>query len=304
MLVERKCLIEQAKTSRKLPNVVWAIFLTLVFMNLGSIIGVIALTPLAVFMSSIGVNENIYFLLLQLLSFAFISFLVFFRVKTIEKRNISSIGFSKNNFIKKYLFGFTLGIAEMALVVIILLVLGFVTIEKSPIQPVGISAIGNLLIILLGWIIQGGTEEVLTRGWLMNVLGARYNVKLGLIVSSVLFGALHLLNPNVNYIAVINIILVGFLFGIYVLKTNDLWGVCGMHSAWNFAQGNIFGFEVSGIDVAVGTLFDLNLKGNELITGGAFGPEAGLVCTFVLILFIFVILKIFKNEGSKNNLYV
>ncbi len=250
------------------------------------------------------IHKNIYFLLLQLLSFAFISFLVFFRVKTIEKRNISSIGFSKNNFIKKYLFGFTLGIAEMALVVIILSVLGFVTIEKSSIQPVGISAIGNLLIILLGWIIQGGTEEVLTRGWLMNVLGARYNVKLGLIVSSVLFGALHLLNPNVNYIAVINIILAGFLFGIYVLKTNDLWGACGMHSAWNFAQGNIFGFEVSGIDVAVGTLFDLNLKGNELITGGAFGPEAGLVCTFVLILFIFIILKIFKNENSKNNLYV
>ena len=97
---------------------------------------------------------------------------------------------------------------------------------------------------------------------------------------------MHLTNPNVNYIAVINIILVGLFYGLYVIKTNDLWAVCGMHSAWNFAQGNIFGFEVSGLDVSVGSLIDLNLVGNNVITGGAFGPEAGIIATFILLVSI------------------
>ncbi len=108
---------------------------------------------------------------------------------------------------------------------------GYITVEKNPIQPVGISATASVLIILLGWIIQGATEEIVTRGWLLNVLSTKYNIGVGLLISSTLFGLMHLTNPNVNYIAVINIILVGLFYGLYVIKTNDLWAVCGMHSA-------------------------------------------------------------------------
>ena len=127
----------------------------------------------------------------------------------------------------------------------------------------------------------------------MNVLGARYNIALGLIISSTLFGALHLGNENVNYVALLNIILVGILFGLYVIKTNDLWGACGMHSAWNFAQGNLFGFEVSGINTSVGSLIDLNLTGSNFISGGQFGPEAGIAATIVLITGIFIVYRIY-----------
>ena len=112
---------------------------------------------------------------------------------------------------------------------------------------------------------------------------------------------MHLTNPNVNYIAVINIILVGLFYGLYVIKTNDLWAVCGMHSAWNFAQGNIFGFEVSGLDISVGTLIDLNLVENDFITGGVFGPEASIVATFVLLLSIIILLFINNTNLLKIN---
>ncbi len=189
----------------------------------------------------------------------------------------------------------------MSVVVLVLFMQGYIEVEKRPIQPVGISAIGSILIILIGWIVQGGTEEVLTRGWLMNILGARYNITFGLILSSVFFGLLHLGNPNISYIAILNIILVGLFFGLCVIKTNNLWIVCGMHSAWNFAQGNLFGFEVSGLNVQVGSLFDLNLVGNDIVTGGIFGPEAGLASTFVLalgILTVFILDK--KGYFSKN----
>lgn len=271
----------------------------------GSLIGSLATVPLFLALRNIPLfsnNKDLLSLLITLFSFVFISLLVFFRVKVIEKRSLSSIGFNKNNWLKKYSLGFLIGLAMMSIIVLILLPFGYITIEKNPIQPVGVSAIASVLVILFGWIIQGATEEIVTRGWLLNVLSTKYNIGVGLLISSTLFGLMHLTNPNVNYIAVINIILVGLFYGLYVIKTNDLWAVCGMHSAWNFAQGNIFGFKVSGLDVSVGSLIDLNLVGSDFVTGGIFGPEAGITATFILLASIGILLFIDKKDIFQINL--
>ena len=286
-------IINSSKNKKKLPNFIWAIILSLIFMYGGSLMGSLATVPLFLALRNIPLffnNKDLLSLLITLFSFAFISLLVFFRVKVIEKRSFSSIGFNKNNWLKKYSLGFLIGLAMMSIIVLILFPFGYITVEKNPIQPVGISAIASVLVILFGWIIQGATEEIVTRGWLLNVLSTKYNIGVGLLISSTLFGLMHLTNPNVNYIAVINIILVGLFYGLYVIKTNDLWAVCGMHSAWNFAQGNIFGFKVSGLDVSVGSLIDLNLVGSDFVTGGIFGPEAGITATFILLASIGILL--------------
>ena len=271
----------------------------------GSLIGSLATVPLFLALRNIPLfsnNKDLLSLLITLFSFVFISLLVFFRVKVIEKRSFSSIGFNKNNWLKKYSLGFLIGLAMMSIIVLILLPFGYITVDKNPIQPVGVSAIASVLVILFGWIIQGATEEIVTRGWLLNVLSTKYNIGVGLLISSTLFGLMHLTNPNVNYIAVINIILVGLFYGLYVIKTNDLWAVCGMHSAWNFAQGNIFGFKVSGLDVSVGSLIDLNLVGSDFVTGGIFGPEAGITATFILLASIGILLFIDKKDIFQINL--
>ncbi|RDY26561.1 CPBP family intramembrane metalloprotease [Romboutsia weinsteinii] len=302
MVNRNESLINEAKKSKKLPNFIWALVLSMIFMYGGSLIGGFGILPIYLSLSIISYfksNQELLYLLISLLSFVFISLVVFFRVIKIEKRKLSSIGFYKNNWLKKYAFGFAIGIAMMSLVVLILFLFGCVTVETNDIQPIGGSAILPICIILIGWIIQGGTEEILTRGWLMNVLGARYNVAIGLIISSAFFGLLHLGNDNVSIIAILNITLVGIFFGLYVIKTNDLWAVCGMHSAWNFAQGNLFGFEVSGIDTSVGTLVDLNLVGNNFISGGIFGPEAGFGATIVLLAGIFII-YVLDKKGKFN----
>ena len=269
----------------------------------GSLIGSLATVPLFLALRNIPLfsnNKDLLSLLITLFSFVFISLLVFFRVKVIEKRSLSSIGFNKNNWLKKYSLGFLIGLAMMSIIVLILLPFGYITVDKNPIQPVGVSAIASVLVILFGWIIQGAIEEIVTRGWLLNVLSTKYNIGVGLLISSTLFGLMHLTNPNVNYIAVINIILVGLFYGLYVIKTNDLWAVCGMHSAWNFAQGNIFGFKVSGLDVSVGSLIDLNLVGSDFVTGGIFGPEAGITATFILLASIGILLFIDKKRYILN----
>lgn len=298
-------IINSSKNKKKLPNFIWAIILSLIFMYGGSLMGSLATVPLFLALRNIPLffnNKDLLSLLITLFSFAFISLLVFFRVKVIEKRSFSSIGFNKNNWLKKYSLGFLIGLAMMSIIVLILLPFGYITIEKNPIQPVGVSAIASVLVILFGWIIQGATEEIVTRGWLLNVLSTKYNIGVGLLISSTLFGLMHLTNPNVNYIAVINIILVGLFYGLYVIKTNDLWAVCGMHSAWNFAQGNIFGFKVSGLDVSVGSLIDLNLVGSDFVTGGIFGPEAGITATFILLASIGILLFIDKKDIFQINL--
>lgn len=292
-------------SQKKYPNFIWAIILSLIFLYAGSRIGGILTIPLYIVFLKIPLffyNQNLLLLFLNLLTFATISSLVFFRVKVIERRSLSSIGLNKNNWLKKYLLGFFIGLVMMSIIVLILLSFGYITIEKNPIQPVGVSAISSVLVILFGWIIQGATEEIVTRGWLLNVLSNKYNIGVGLLISSTLFGLMHLSNPNVNYIAVINIILVGLFYGFYVIKTNDLWAVCGMHTAWNFAQGNLFGFEVSGIDVSVGSLIDLNLVGSDFVTGGIFGPEAGIVATFILLVSIGILLFIDKKGYFQVNL--
>ena len=291
-------IINSSKNKKKLPNFIWAIF-----MYGGSLMGSLATVPLFLALRNIPLffnNKDLLSLLITLFSFAFISLLVFFRVKVIEKRSFSSIGFNKNNWLKKYSLGFLIGLAMMSIIVLILFPFGYITVEKNPIQPVGVSAIASVLVILFGWIIQGATEEIVTRGWLLNVLSTKYNIGVGLLISSTLFGLMHLTNPNVNYIAVINIILVGLFYGLYVIKTNDLWAVCGMHSAWNFAQGNIFGFKVSGLDVSVGSLIDLNLVGSDFVTGGIFGPEAGITATFILLASIGILLFIDKKRYFSN----
>ena len=296
-------IINSSKNKKKLPNFIWAIILSLIFMYGGSLMGSLATVPLFLALRNIPLffnNKDLLSLLITLFSFAFISLLVFFRVKVIEKRSFSSIGFNKNNWLKKYSLGFLIGLAMMSIIVLILFPFGYITVEKNPIQPVGISAIASVLVILFGWIIQGATEEIVTRGWLLNVLSTKYNIGVGLLISSTLFGLMHLTNPNVNYIAVINIILVGLFYGLYVIKTNDLWAVCGMHSAWNFAQGNIFGFKVSGLDVSVGSLIDLNLVGSDVVTCGIFGPEAGITATFILLASIGILLFIDKKRYFSN----
>lgn len=291
-------LVMMTKSSKKLPNFIWATILIILFSFIGQFIGGVCLVPVYMILNKFNyfsINKDLLILFLDLFSFIFISLVVFIRVKFIEKRSFSTLGFSKENWIKKYTKGLLIGIAMMSIVVLILFLLGCISIEANPSQPVGVSALGGVLFILIGWIIQGATEEIVTRGWLMNVIGARYNMTFGLILSSTIFGLLHLLNPEVNYLAVINIILVGFFFGIYAIKTKDLWGVCGIHTAWNFAQGNIFGFEVSGMNVGVSSIFDFNLVGNEMIGGGLFGPEAGLVSTFVLLASTILILILDKR---------
>lgn len=301
MFSNKTGLFREAKKAKVLPNVVLCLFWVLIFLIGGQGIGEI----LAHFTKKIIGNNPSVLLLNQLIcGFIFITLLVFARVKFREKRSISSIGLKKEGFIKKYLIGFGIGILMFSIVVLLLSVSGHTVVNSNPVGLSGIAALSGVLIVIPGWMIQSAAEEILSRGWFMNVLGARYNVAVGLIVSSTFFGFIHLANPNVSILAIVNIILVGLFFGLYVIKTKDLWGACGLHAAWNWTQGNVFGFEVSGLKVPTGSLMNLKLTGAQWFTGGLFGPEAGMAATIVLCIGIVIVyfIPLHKKLGSARSL--
>lgn len=216
-------------------------------------------------------------------SFAPLFFILWGWLILFEKRSLGTVGLERRQVIYKYLRGLFIGLLMFAASVGISAAFGYIAFEAGDPQEQGMAALGGVLMIFFGWVVQGAGEELLTRGWLLQVIGSRYNAAAGILLSSLLFALLHGLNPNVSWIALLNIFLFGVFAALYALYEEGLWGVFSIHSAWNWAQGNLFGFEVSGLDEVGSTLINLMEVGPDTITGGPFGPEGGLAATIVLL---------------------
>lgn len=289
-----------AKEGRYLPNGFLAVIFTIIILFGMDL--VLFLTPLG----DIGRNLSVQGLKGEALSYAINGLAVRFGmyiltflawVKFIEKRPIHTMGFGKHKMFKKYFRGFIIGFLMMGLCVTVFAVLGLVSIDTSSASIKGFSALGGVFIVLMGWMVQGASEEIMVRGWLLPVIGARHNVALGIFISSTLFGFMHLFNANINILPMINLILFGLFAAIYVIWEGGIWGVCGLHSAWNWAQGNVFGIEVSGNLPGGGILIDVETAvGSDLVTGGLFGVEGGLVCSTVLALGIITLIILIKRR--------
>jgi len=220
--------------------------------------------------------------------FLLFSFLPFFAfiwgwLGIFEHRSFWTTGLEREGIWKKYSRGAWIGTALMIIPIIVLVTLGYVKVESDPQVWSGWSAIPGVIIMLVGWLAQGAAEETLTRGFLLPVFGIRFGPSWGIIVSSILFSSLHLLNPNVNLIAVLNLFLFGIFACIYAMKEGGLWGIFAIHSFWNWTQGNLLGLEVSGSSIGGTALINLRATGPDLFTGGAFGPEGGLAITITLL---------------------
>jgi len=236
--------------------------------------------------------------LILLLSFIVPLLFCFLWVKAGEERKLSSLGLGKDKAFIKFILGFGLGIILFSAVTMLMYVFKIITLEQG--VKMGVKSLPAILILLPAWILQSSTEEILTRGWLMHVVGAKHKPIIGLVVSSVIFGLIHAANPGIGVIAILNIVLVGFMFGLYVIYTGDLWGACGIHAAWNFAQGNVFGFKVSGMDINEYSLIKFSSSGSNLLTGGEFGPEASIFATVVIgIAMVIMIIKIKKKYHAE-----
>ena len=142
--------------------------------------------------------------------------------------------------------------------------------------------LGGLLVALLTLLCVGAGEELVMRGVLLQQVGRGWGVRAGVVVSSLVFGLFHLPNvfvaevePAVGLIAVLVLVALGGVFAYATLLTRGLWLPAALHASWNFAQGPLLGFPISG-QPSHGLVQPL-VRGPAWVTGGAFGPEGGLV---------------------------
>lgn len=209
--------------------------------------------------------------------------------KWVQKRKMPTVGFKKEGFVKEYLIGLAVGFGMMFISVIVCVAAGAIDLNGIS-ADMSAGTVGYLVLFFIGFMIQGMSEEVLCRGYLLvSIARKKKQIWLAIIISSVLFAALHLLNSGISVLAFVNLVLFGVFAGVYFIKRGNIWGIAAVHSMWNFAQGNIFGILVSGGDFG-STLIDSSINENmTLLNGGAFGLEGGIVVTIVLALGIVVL---------------
>ena len=279
-------MLDNVKLSLYIPPIWLAILISIVFIHVGEIFaGIIIGTVLAmvnptadqaIVMEVFG-HYGIFF---QLGSFFFMSLLVFLWVKFIEKRPFSSLGFFKEGWLKELGRGFLIGAAQFSLVVALLLLTGTGSLELAELS---LEPVLFILALIPFWILQGGTEELVTRGWLFPAVSTKSNIFIGILISSALFGALHLFNPGVTVLSIVNIILDGIFACFLMLKYDNMWVLAGMHGAWNFVQGNIYGIQVSGQGASTSILNYSSQSSVDILSGGAFGAEGSIFASIVLI---------------------
>lgn len=183
-------------------------------------------------------------------------------------------------------FGLALGALLMAAIFAAEVALGWVTVADIWRSSGSLAFPIAILMPLVAFLFVGYYEELLVRGYLLRNLAeglgfgpitSRWALLLAWLLTSALFGFLHAGNPNATFVSSFNIGLAGLFLGLGILLTGELAIPIGLHITWNFFQGNVFGFPVSGTRVSDATFVAIQQGGPVQWTGGAFGPEAGLI---------------------------
>ena len=147
---------------------------------------------------------------------------------------------------------------------------------------------------LSGYLLQAGAslwlfalpaaaEEALMRGYLLQALAEAWGQLWGLIVTSVLFGLLHLGNPGVSWVGLGNVMAAGFFLGVVYLKTASLWWATAAHLGWNWTHGFLADLPVSGLNLVDAPFIDPVVRGPTWLSGGSFGAEGSVLATGVLL---------------------
>lgn len=213
--------------------------------------------------------------------------------KVLSKRKLEDMGLKNVFKCRKHLFiGLIMGIVSMTLVFLIIILTGSgYVVDLNP------NFTMETLYYFIVFVFVGIGEETMTRGYFMSVLRQTKNMFLIFFISAVIFSLMHIFNSDFSLIPFINIVLVGMLFSYMYVKTGNILMPIGYHITWNYFQGSIYGLKVSGLDID--GVINTKYLSYDILNGGGFGPEGGLIVTFVIIIsFIFVYFNTKKEKFS------
>jgi len=277
-----------------LGTIVLTIILLIIYILTKVMTGSIGENGFIIFINNISgmasnLSTSIGFIVALLQCLTMIFFVVLFW-KVYDRKPIREIGMIniKKGY-KDLIKGLVFGAVSLILVFIILLYTEQITLINPFSKPNFSYALLTGLII---FIFVGINEEMFARGYCMTVLKQTGNKYVVVIVSAIIFALMHSLNPSVTLLSYLNLFLFGLLTAYMFIKSGNLWLPIGYHIAWNYFEGNVFGFLVSGQGAA--GIYNLNVPVYNIINGGEFGPEGGIVVTFIVLAGLIYIWKFYK----------
>ena len=210
-------------------------------------------------------------------------------VKSYEERKIKEL--SMQVCLKHTGIGFLWGMLMMAAVIGIFALCGWYKIVGGNFN------IASIYRFLMAYFVVAVGEEIVFRGIMFRLLDSQFNLWVALLISAVVFGIAHIINPNATVVSTIGISLAsGVLFGLLFKYYRTLWVPIGIHWSWNFVQGTVTGCPVSGMTPDYSILKSVT-SGPELLTGGSFGPEASIILMILgLVLCIWVGAKLIVRK--------
>lgn len=243
---------------------------------------------------------------------------LFLASRWLEHRSLSEMGLPRQHWGRPLLLGFLFGGGLMGAVIFVLALIGYYHITGiEPFKAVqlvvlivaaglltllllrdkgkrkigffhyllfacigfGLLPVAASLLLLLAAAMQ---EELVFRGMIFRLLERALGSWIAVILSALAFGAIHLANPGATLVSTLALMFTaGVIMAVIYLLTRSLWWVIGLHLGWNFFEGSVFGAQVSG-HTGYGGFFSVSLTGPQAWTGGAFGPEAGLVAILIV----------------------
>lgn len=211
-------------------------------------------------------------------------------VRMVERRTVSEL--APTGAAAGLVRGVVLGVGLFAAVIAVIALLGGYRV----IGPGTLAGAASLLGLA---VYSGVVEELVFRGALFRIAEELAGTWVALAVSAVLFGALHLLNPDASLWGATAIAIeAGILLGAAYAVTRSLWFPIGLHLAWNFTQGGIFGVPISGSGVGADGLVRSTLSGPVALSGGSFGAEASLPAVVFCLAAGVVLLALAARSGQ------
>ena len=199
-----------------------------------------------------------------------------------DARPVSALGFhAEASAPGEALRGLTLGVAVGLVVVGVMALLGGVRWNG---QEGSVAAWFAGAAASLGFlVIPAAAEEALLRGYPLQALGETWGAGIAVVITSAVFGLLHLGNPGAGALSIVNVGVAGLFLGVVYVRTLSLWWATGAHLGWNWAHGYLADVPVSGLELMDAPFYDGIASGPAWIGGGGFGPEGSLVATVVLL---------------------
>lgn len=198
----------------------------------------------------------------------------------VDRRRPGALGFAlEPAAVRDSVVGTGIGGAMLAAAVALLAVASMARwVADEGTVPEYVAALATTFIF---YAVAAAAEEAMFRGYAFQALVQGIGVWPAVLGSSALFALVHANNPNVTPVALANIFLAGVMLAVAYLRTRSLWFATGVHLGWNWTMGSLLDFSVSGF-VRDMPLYTARETGPDWITGGSFGPEAGIAASVAI----------------------